>query len=193
MTEPAAPRTFTQDELNAVAARERTSAAAAAKTARDAELAEQFGVPVDQVAGLIKAAQDAENANLDEAQKAKKAADDARTAADGEKAAAALDRHSARIERKLIRAGIPEEKLDYATRLVTVDQAADDDALKAAIDKLKEDLPELFGAAKEAPPRPYGVPDPGRGPANRTPPGTPGERDPRVAARLARDGVKQAS
>lgn len=141
---PAVPATFTQEQLTAVAAREKSEG----RTAALREVSDKLGgLSLDDAAALIEAARKADEANQTQAQRDAAAAATAKAEADKDRAAAAADRHAARVERLL--AGAVD--VEVAARALTVEVGADDATIKAAIDALKAKVPGLFGAATAAP------------------------------------------
>lgn len=155
------PRTFTQEEVTRMMAREKSQGREAAERA----LSEELGVSLDDAKSIIKAARDAEEAAKSEAQREKEAAEAARREAEAEKAAAARERHDLKVERML---GIADEaKAARVRKMLTVEAGASDDDIQADIDSLKADFPELFttgesGGGKRKPPSssPPGTPPP---------------------------------
>ncbi len=159
------PRTFTQAEVDAMMTREKNQG----KAAGIREVSERFGVSIDEAAQIIQRAKDADEAQKTEAQRARDAADAEKRAAEQEKANAAAERHATRVERALLRHGlaVPEQGGDTfiakAVGLVDAEAGADDDAIKAAVDKLKGTVPALFGTAGGGGQHS----DPGAGPSGR--------------------------
>lgn len=166
-----APRTFTQDEVNAIATREST---AAQRTAQQ-QLLQQLGFESAEAAqAAIAAAKAAEEAGKTDLQRQQEATAAAKAAADADRAAAATERFEARVERAFAQAGIPvedEAKLGRLRRMVTLDNSADAAAIKAEIETLKTEFPGLFGVPGivEVPPAPGSDPKGGPPP---TPPGS---------------------
>lgn len=149
---PAVPPTFTQDQLTAVAAREKSEG----RTAALREVSEQLGMSVEDAKTLLAAARAADDANKTEAQRALDAANAAKAEAEAAKAEAAADRHVARVERLLTSSGAAN--VAVATRALDVAVGADEATVTAAIEKLKTDAPGLFGAAPAAPHTAPGAP-----------------------------------
>jgi len=151
------PKTFTQDDVTRVAAREKSEGERAGRKA----LLEQLGLPADTKPEDLKARLDAitaaEDAQKTEATKAKDAAELAKRESDREKQTAAAERHQAAVERHLLRAGVGggesddaklAKAIDRASKLVEVEAGADSEKIAAAVADLKKDMPELFTAAK---------------------------------------------
>ena len=172
-TPPApAPRTFTQDEVNAIATRE---SAAAQRTAQQ-QLLQSLGVPdADALKALVDAQRAAEEAGKTELQKQQDAAAKAAADAAADRQAAAAERFEARVEREFAKAGIAvddEAKIGRLRRMITLDTSADAAAIKAEIATLKTDFPALFGA-----PTAGDIPAaPGSDPAGKPPPTPPGSK-----------------
>jgi len=136
--------TFTQADLNRIAAREKDEG----KRAAMAEVASKLGCTVEEAIELVKTARAKEDAEKSEAQKAKEAADRAAADAEKAKAEAAREKHLARVERALIKAGVDEKKLDKVARMLDAEVGAEMDAIEAATKDLKKDFPELFNGRK---------------------------------------------
>lgn len=151
------PKTFTQEEVTAIATREKSEGRAAAIK----QLMTDLGITdVEEAKALLAAAKEAEQAKKTEAEKAAEAAAKAEKDAKKATAEAAMERLTARIERKLISNGVPfedEKKLTRLRDMIKLEPDADDDAVKAAVDDLKKEMPELF-QAKTTTPKPKGPP-----------------------------------
>lgn len=145
-------KTLTQAEVDRILTRERK---AAERKARQA-LADQFGVPLDQVAEIVKARQEADEAQKTEAQKAREAADKAKADAD----AAAAKAHQATVRAELKAAllggdgdepGVNRQYIADAMELVlpkVLDAGDDlDTVIQAEVEALRKRLPVFFGAA----------------------------------------------
>lgn len=163
-------RTFTQDEVTRMTAREKNQGRQAAAQ----EIADELGMPIEEAKQVLAAARERDEAQKSEAEKARDKADRERQEAEKAKAAAARERYDARVERALIRAGIGSDdtsRLERVARMVTADTEADFDAIVDEVDTLKEDFPELFGGSG-------GEGGEGDGSGRRTPGSDPG-RPPR--------------
>lgn len=169
------PKTFTQEEVDRMVGRARGEA----KRSAASELAEQLGCTVEEAKAKIAAASAADDALKSEAQKALDAATAAQAEAEKARTAAAAERVAAKVERKLVKAGVDDKALARAAGLVNVAPDADDDAIDAEIEALKADIPALFTPADGTPPPPPGVTPP-------RPPGRPGG-DTKTAAERARE------
>src|SRR5690606_2004609 len=135
---PPAPTggTFTQEDLNRIAAAEADKGERRGKQAAAEEAAKTLGVSVEEAARIIKAHQEAEAAAMSEAQRLEAAAKATQAAAEADRAAAKLELHAARVERALTTAGV-DEKAIAAVNVpgITVDSTPEE--IKAAVDKLK--------------------------------------------------------
>jgi hypothetical protein len=183
---PPASRTFTQAEVDALAAREKSQG----KRAAAREFAEKYGFSsIEDAEAFIVAARKAEEAQLSEQQKREKALADREAAADArEKAAIARERNANR-RATLVGLGATGDDLEDAAALLRVPDDADDAAVTEAATKLRERRPELFGVAPtnvppatQLPPAPGGAPA-GGPPSRQTATGKPGDRG-REMARL---------
>ena len=141
-------QTFTQAELNRIAAREKEEG----KRAAARELAEQLGCTVDEAKELIARARAQDDSQKTEAQKAREAADKEKADAEKERAEAAKEKHTARIERCLLKAGVPDTKLDKVARMLDVEVGAEIDKIDEAAKELKKEFPELFAGERKPPP-----------------------------------------
>jgi hypothetical protein len=148
---PAGGKTFTQEELNKIAAREKAQGKAAGKAEAEQALAEMLGVSVEEAKTIIADRKAAEDAKKSEADKDREKA--AKVLADAEKAKAdaALETHSARVERALAREGLVTDDTDEGKkkfarvlRLVTVEVGASLEDVLADVQSVKADFPELF-------------------------------------------------
>jgi hypothetical protein len=158
------PKTFTQEEVNRMMAKEKNDGRRSATN----EILEKFGVKtVEEAEAILQKMRDSEEAEKTEAQKAKEAAEKEKAEAEKERQSAKRDRLETKIERALLKAGVEVDILERAVRLVDVeDLEADQDTVQAAVDALKEDMPQLFTPSdKKTDPKPPGG-DPGRPPRN---------------------------
>ncbi|MGW5529396.1 hypothetical protein [Streptomyces xanthochromogenes] len=178
---PPAPRTFTQEEVEALAAREK----AQGKRSAAKEFAEKHGFStVEDAEAFIAAARKAQDDSLSEQERKARELADGQAKLDKERAALAAERAATRREKALARLGASDDDLDDAA--VILERALrdiadpDDTVVAAEAAKLKERRPELFG--RTAPPTPGALPPaPGGAPAGGPPPrqapaGRPGDR-----------------
>ncbi|MFJ7422754.1 hypothetical protein ACIQXD_29745 [Streptomyces uncialis] len=160
--DPAAPpvRTFTQDEVTALLAREKQQGARAAA----GEVLAQLGFEkVDDAVAFITAQKAAETAQLTEVERREKeAADKARDAEQRIASAASREREAARTK-VLVGLGALGDDLADAEALLekAVSADADPETVKAAAEALKARRPGLFGGTvteETAPAAPGGSP-----------------------------------
>ena len=173
-TPGAAPtaKTFTQDDVTALAAAERDQGKRAGKAAAQDEINAAIkaaglpdGTDLSAVLEAAKRATAADEAAKTQAQRDADAAAKAKADAEQLLATAAKTLHDAKVERALagaVNAAIAARALDVAV-------GADDDAIKAAVDNLKADVPGLFSTT---------APAPGSDPGN-----PPAAKDTRLSAR----------
>ena len=172
-TPGAAPKTFTQDDVTALAAAERDQGKRAGKAAAQDEINAAIkaaglpdGTDLSAVLEAAKRATAADEAAKTQAQRELDAAAKAKADAEALLATAAATVHAAKVERALTGA----VNVGIAARALDVVVGADDDAIKAAVDKLKADVPGLFSTAA--------APTPGSDPGN-----PPAAKDTRLSAR----------
>ena len=172
-TPGAAPKTFTQDDVTALAASERDQGKRAGKAAAQDEINAAIkaaglpdGTDLSAVLEAAKRATAADEAAKTQAQRELDAAAKAKADAEALLATAAATVHAAKVERALTGA----VNVGIAARALDVVVGADDDAIKAAVDKLKADVPGLFSTAA--------APTPGSDPGN-----PPAAKDTRLSAR----------
>ncbi len=160
-----AGRTFTQADLDRIAAREKAQGRKAAEQA----FADQLGVSVTEAADIIKAHQQRADADKSEIQRATEAREQALRDAATARAEAGQARHTAAVERALLVAGValPEAEADRDTalarvaRLVDAEPGADTATIAAAVAGVKGQFPGLFG---QRPAAGGAAGDPGPGP-----------------------------
>ncbi|MEW1754081.1 hypothetical protein [Streptomyces angustmyceticus] len=179
---PPAGKVFTQDEVAALAAKEKSQGerAGARKALEDFAAANGFK-NADDAKAFIEAARQAQQDALSEEEK-RRAELERREAelAARESAAIARERN---VNRRDVLAGLGAtgDDLDDAAALLRVEDDADDTAVQEAAAKLKERRPELFGvrpaaaAPSSLPPAPGGAPA-GGPPARPASTGKPGDR-----------------
>lgn len=134
------PKTFTQDEVNAIIQKR----VGGAKESAQADLMKELGItdPAEAKA-LIAAAKAADEANATELDKAKKAQATSDSTAASATAALEDSKLTTSIEKELVRAGLTVEGAERVRRLVDV-QKNDPDEIKTAIEALKTEMPALF-------------------------------------------------
>lgn len=167
-----AAKTFTQDDVTALAAAERDQGKRAGKAAAQDEINAAIkaaglpdGTDLSAVLEAAKRATAADEAAKTQAQRELDAAAKAKADAEQLLATAAKTLHDAKVERAL--AGAVNATI--AARALDVAVGADDDAIKAAVDKLKAEVPGLFSTT---------APAPGSDPGN-----PPAAKDARLSAR----------
>ena len=167
-----AAKTFTQDDVTALAAAERDQGKRAGKAAAQDEINAAIkaaglpdGTDLSAVLEAAKRATAADEAAKTQAQRELDAAAKAKADAEQLLATAAKTLHDAKVERALAGA----VNVAIAARALDVAVGADDDAIKAAVDNLKADVPGLFSTT---------APAPGSDPGN-----PPAAKDTRLSAR----------
>lgn len=185
---PAPPRTYSQEDLNRVAAEEKSQGRrAGAREALEKFAADNGFTSIDDTTTFLVTARKAKEDQLTEQEKREKAlADREKALADKEAAAAA---RTASANRRIVLAGLGATgaDLDDAEALLRTADDADNDTVTQAAAALKERRPELFGVKQPAapgtpPPAPGGAPA-GGPPPHQAPGGKPGDRG-REMARL---------
>lgn len=161
---PATPRTFTQDELTALAAKEKAQGERAGARAALEKVASELGFTnLDDAKAFIEEGRKAKEAQLSEQQKRERELADREARADAREKAAEARERTANRRALLAGLGATGDDLDDATALLRVPDDADDTDVQAAADALKERRPELFGATRQpdpaaVPPAPTGLP-----------------------------------
>ncbi|MFD8516590.1 hypothetical protein ACFV27_37300 [Streptomyces antimycoticus] len=178
---PPPSRTFSQDEVAALAAKEKAQGErAGARAALEKFAADNGFSNVDDAKAFIEEARKAREAQLSEQEKREQAlAKREQEIADREAAAVARERNASR-RAVLVGLGATGDDLEDAAALLRVADDADDDAVQEAATALKERRPELFGVAPATapggpPPAPGGAPA-GGPPSRQAPAGKPGDR-----------------
>lgn len=194
---PPPARTFTQDEVTSLAAKEKAQGERAGARAALEKFAADHGFStVDDAKAFIEEARKAREAQLSEQEKREQALARREQELAAREAAAVARERTANRRAVLVGLGATGDDLEDAAALLRVDDDADDEAVQEAAAKLKERRPELFGVTPAAPPAPSTPPAPGGAPAGgpparQTPTGKPGDRG-REMARL-RGHLKEAS
>lgn len=177
---PPAGKVFTQDEVAALAAKEKSQGerAGARKALEEFAAANGFANAEDAKA-FIDAARQAKEAALSEEEKRKAALDKREQELTAKEAAAVARERLANRRAVLVGLGATGEDLEDAAALLRVEDDADDTTISEAAAKLKERRPELFGAARTpAAAAPASMPPaPGGSPAGGPPPRTPATKD----------------
>lgn len=164
-------KTFTQDQVNALLAREKQQGGRSAVK----ELLEQTGfADASALATFVQSQRDAEAAALSELERREKAAADKEQVATQREVAALARERTAQRRAALVALGATGDDLTDAEQLLTVADDADDQALAEAAKALATRRPELFGTHRQAaPPAPGGSPA-GGPPPRGTAPAKPG-------------------
>ncbi|MFJ1827345.1 hypothetical protein [Streptomyces sp. NPDC088178] len=156
---PPAQRTFTQAEVEALAAKEK----AQGKRSAAKEFAEKHGFSsIEDAETFIAAARKAQDDALSEQEKRERELADREAKAEAREKAAEARERAANRRAVLVGLGATGDDLDDATALLRVPDDADEATLQDAADKLKARRPELFGTpappAGALPPAPAGAP-----------------------------------
>lgn len=152
---PSADGTFTQEQVNALVAKERRETEAAATR----KLTETLGMDPAEAAAAIAKAKEAELAAMGEADRKLAEAAERESKAEAREAAAAAREHESTVRDLLVESGVPASKAKTAVRLLDVKAGDDDATIKAAIEAVKVDWPEMFTAEVTPPkPAPSGLP-----------------------------------
>ncbi|GHJ34339.1 hypothetical protein ACFV4E_22360 [Streptomyces hygroscopicus] len=183
---PPPSRVFTQDEVTALAAKEKAQGErAGARAALEKWAADNGFSNVDDAAAFIEEARKAREAQLSEQEKQAQKLEADRKAVEAEKANLAAERRTIRLEQTLTRLGAVDSTNDQGEEVPNLQDAmamlerelrasGDDspEAVATAAEKIKKRRPELFGVT---PPPTPGTPPPAPGgaPAGGPPPRTP--------------------
>ena len=152
-------RTFTQADVDRIV-QERLARAKPDASAVEADLVKRLGVDnFDAAKSLIEMARQTEQEQLTELEQARQALEstqsklaEAQTEAQTARATLIQERRNTALSSALSEAGVISVRpavlavLDSGVELVNEEGVVDDDAIKAAVDKLKEDEPVLFKA-----------------------------------------------
>lgn len=189
---PAVQRTFTQDELTALAAKEKAQGERAGARAALEKVAAELGFTnLDDAKAFIEEGRKAKEAQLSEHEKREQAIAEREAKADAREKAAAERERIANRRAILVGLGATGVDLEDAVALLRVPDDADDTTITEAAEALKGRRGELFGATRQddpaatvsqLPPAPGGAPA-GGPPARQAPTGKPGDRG-REMARL---------
>lgn len=176
---PANPPTFTQEDLDRIAAKEKAQGQRAGARQALEEFAAEHGFSnVDDAKAFIAAARKAQEDALSEQERVQKKLEADQQAIAAERQTIAAERRTLRREQALSRLGaidatddqgntIPnlQDALAMLDRDLAANPDADEQTVTEAAAKLKARRPELFGtttpAAQTPPPAPSGMPAPG--------------------------------
>jgi len=198
---PTPSATFTQEDLERIAAKEKSQGErAGARRALEEFAAEHGFANVDDAKAFIEAARKAQDEALSEQERAKKKLEADQQAIAAERQTIAAERRALRREQALSRLGAIDAKDDQGNDIPNLQDAlamldrdlaatpdADEHTVAEAAAKLKARRPELFGTPaapqpSQMPPAPGGAPA-GGPPPRQAPAGRPGDRG-REMARL---------
>jgi hypothetical protein len=161
-TEPT--RTFTQDEVNAIATRE----ADKARRTATAQLVREAGFStVEELKADIEATKAAKLAAMTEAERLATQAAEREAAAEAREAAATAVILGLTKQKALMAAGVPERYAETLVDLVKVEASASAEDVATAVVALKELMPHLF-VAPAGPGGPSSEPSNGAVPPKRT-------------------------
>ncbi len=146
-------KTFTQEELDAVAGKARTEG----RTAAEKELLKSLGIDsVEAAQAALKAHRDAEEASKTELQRAQDEAARLTAEVEAVKAQATTAVALSRLEGALRDAGVNPARIPAALRLVELDklkvEGTEVTGLLEAVESVKATSPEWFGARGTPPP-----------------------------------------
>ncbi|MEU5660085.1 hypothetical protein ABZ802_31380 [Streptomyces sp. NPDC047737] len=175
---PPAQRTFTQAEVEALAAKEK----AQGKRSAAKEFAEKHGfTTIEDAEAFIAAARQSQEAALSEQEKRERELSEREAKAEAREKAAEARERTANRRAVLVGLGATGVDLDDAAALLRVADDADDTDVQESAEALKQRRPELFGATRvpdpaAVPPAPTGLPAAGvpRPGANQLKPGERG-------------------
>lgn len=187
---PPTINTLTQEQFDLIIAREKSQAE---RLARKTQLEKLGFTSQEDLDKFVKTARDTELASMTEAERIKAEATTALAAATAEREAMTRERHTTTVERELLRAGAPIDKTGRLVLLVEVEPGADQATVAAAVEAVKVEFPQMFGAAQPpGSPKPSSEPATGGPPPSRTNSTTAFERG-REAARARLGTSKPAS
>lgn len=179
-TPPPSGATFTQEDLTRIAAAESDKGERRGKQKALEEVTQALGgLTLEEAAQIIKDQKTAEDAAKTQVQRDLEAAAQAKAEAAAEREAAQVERHEARVFRALTLAGVDEKALAAIT-VPGITIGSTPEEIQTAVDKLKTDIPSLFGKATPQTP----TADPAR-------PGATGGLQNPAAGSLGEDGKKR--
>jgi len=178
---PEPPKTFTQDEVTRMMAREKREG----KESGVRSVAEQLGVSVEEAKTIIAERNEASEKKKTEDEKRIEAAEKKSAEAEAKVTAAEEKAFTADLRSKLLEMGINPAKLANAVKLVEASYTDEEEKVTDAVDKFVEETPEWFTSEEETP----------GPPGSRLPKGPPkpsgDSKEDRVKARLqARHGSR---
>jgi hypothetical protein len=135
-----------EDEVRRIAAEEKRQGIAKGKK----DLLKDLGFESEEeVKQLIKFAKDTQEATASEVDKATKKAEQAETKLATAEARAATAERNLAIFQTLVESGVPGKTMKDVQRLLDLEDDADEDGIKKAVEDLKERLPALFDVSEE--------------------------------------------
>lgn len=165
---------ISQEEMNRIAAREKSQGQAE----KEREIAEKFGVSVEEAERIVKDHRESQDKLKSEAERDREAAAREKAEAERAKTDGTAKEHLLNVKLALVDHGVKDAtKLDKIAKLVDVENGADGDKIKAAIEALSKDMPELFGQPDPNAPRPPAPPAPPSDPNARPPAPRQGDDD----------------
>lgn len=175
---PPPARTFTQDEVAGLAAKEKAQGERAGARRALEELASELGFTnIEDAKAFVEEGRKAKEAQLSEQEKREQALARREQELAAKEAAAVARERVANRRAVLVGLGATGDDLEDAAALLRVEDDADDTVIQDAAAKLKERRPELFGAAAPQVAAPSSPPAPGGAPAGGPPPRTPATKD----------------
>jgi len=140
---PGNPTTLTQDQLDQLV---QARVAQAQRGATNALLKELGFANKAELDRFVKQTKEAERAQMTEAERLAAEAKEQLEAAKAEREAYTARSHALAVREALIEAGMPPAKAAKAVRLVDAEPGAEADAIAAAVEAVKGEMPELFGS-----------------------------------------------
>lgn len=136
-------KTFTQAEVNRIMSKEKK----AGRRSGQRKVLDELGVDsIEEAKQLLTKESDSGDTGSGNSSEDSDKLDKERKRLERERVETKKDRLKVSIERKLIRAGVQEDLLDRAVRMIDLDDLGDgeDDEIVSAIEDLKDDIPTLF-------------------------------------------------
>lgn len=140
---PPANTSFTQDQVNEIAAREKRDG----RRSAERELVDELGMTPTEAKAIIDAHKQRETDEQSEVDRARAEKSEAETKAERAERVAAEAKLESRLVKALARAGAQEGVFDDALVILQhrlSDDDPDDDAVKTVVKKMKTDMPTFF-------------------------------------------------
>jgi hypothetical protein len=183
---PAPTPQFTQEDLERIAAREKSQGERAGARKALEDLARELGFTTpDDVKTFVATARKAQQDALSEEERRRQELEQKERDLAAREAAALARERDANRRAILVGLGATGDDLEDAAALLRVADDADEQAVREAAEKLKERRPELFGARPAPAPSPL-PPAPGGAPAGAPPARTTPSKDDAKARAVAR-------